>query len=71
MNVIPLSDLGLLTVDDAAALRGVHERTIRAWVRQGRLPVVLVGSSNRQTLLFRKRDVERVKAPARGRPVED
>jgi hypothetical protein len=68
MREIPLSDVGLISVDDAAARRKVNERTIRLWIQAGLLPVIVVGAGKRATYLLRAADVTAFTAPRRGAP---
>jgi hypothetical protein len=68
MIEIPLSDMGLISVDDAAARRHVNERTIRMWIEKDLLPVIVVGKGKRASYLLRAADVTTLVAPARGAP---
>lgn len=65
---IPLSDLGLLSVDDAAARVGRNRSVVGHWIRTGRLPVVEAGSGNRLVYLIRAADLDAMIEPTRGRP---
>ncbi|AMV24617.1 hypothetical protein VT84_09490 [Gemmata sp. SH-PL17] len=65
---IPLSDMGLISVDDAAQRRNVNERTIRMWIEKDLLPVIVVGSGKRESYLLRAADVTALVAPPRGAP---
>lgn len=49
LNELPLSGFGLLSVEDAAARRGVSPDTIRSWFKKG-LPVVPVGKGRNRTV---------------------
>ena len=46
-----------LTVDEAAEKFGVHDQTVRRWLRAGRLPGTLL--SRRAGYRIRRTDVER------------
>lgn len=65
---IPLADLGLLTVEDAAAAHGRGVRAVQRWIADGDLPAVVIGGGNRAVYLLRKSDVARFTPPERGRP---
>lgn len=67
---IPLSSLGLLTVAEAADLKGWQVRTLQRWIQDGRIPVVVVGGGMRTVYLLRRKDVNRFKEPDRGRPTD-
>lgn len=51
----------MLSLTEAAALLRCHHNTVRAWVRQGKLQAVPMGPEKVQ--MFRKRDVDALKAP--------
>ena len=55
-----------LTVEEAAEMFGVHDQTVRRWLRSGRLPGTLL--SRRAGYRIRRADVER--ALAEGLPEE-
>jgi excisionase family DNA binding protein len=46
----------LLTIRQAADYLGVHHRTVRKWIREGAIPVVILGE---QTKRIRQSDLER------------
>lgn len=70
VDVIPLDSLGLVTVDEAARMRGVHRRTVQNWIAAGLIPAVAAGGEQKVTYLLRRRDVERFNHPAPGRPAK-
>lgn len=49
LTVVSLEKYGLISVEDAAARRGVSDETIRTWLRKG-LPVVPVGKGRNRTV---------------------
>lgn len=53
-----MSDEQTLTVHEAAALLGIHEKTVRAWADKGLLPVVKWPNGWRR---FRRADLEAAK----------
>lgn len=55
---IPLSRFGLVTVEEAAALRGVSARRVQQYVEGGRIPVVVVGEGRNRKYLLARADVE-------------
>jgi predicted site-specific integrase-resolvase len=71
ISEIPLSDYGLVTVDDAAQRRGWVVRTVQKWIMDGLLPVVCAGKGKRGVYLLREEDVTAFTPPARGRPKKD
>ena len=68
---ISLESLGLISVEDAAALKGVTPRSVQRWIADGLLPAIQAGSGNKLVYLLRRRDVERFTVPARGRPAKE
>jgi excisionase family DNA binding protein len=52
MTVVSLSAYGLLTVPEAASLRGVSERTVQRWVETDGIPVVLLGTDRNRVYLI-------------------
>jgi excisionase family DNA binding protein len=50
-----------LTPDEAAALLGIHLKTLERWVAAGRLPVIQVVPGGRRR--FRRADVEALLVP--------
>lgn len=67
MILLPLSQFGLLTLDEAAALRGVDPRTVRRWIASDLLPAVAVTGPGRVVYLVRAADVRRAKPERPGR----
>jgi hypothetical protein len=65
---IPLSEVGLLSVADAAARKGVALRTFQKWVQDGLVPAVVAGGGMRAVHLFRPADVDAAVPPTRGAP---
>lgn len=61
---IPLSEVGLETVEQAAARRGQAPATVRRLVAVGQIPAVIVGSGRSARYLVRPADVDAV--PVRG-----
>jgi len=70
MNIIPLTDLGLMTIADVAARFGVSPRAVQLWINDGLLPVVVVGNGERRHFLLRSYDVSQFVRPPRGRPTK-
>ncbi len=58
LKVIPLAELGLVTVEEAARMKSCDSTTVRRWARRGELPVVVVGSGRSAKYLLRKSDVD-------------
>jgi excisionase family DNA binding protein len=58
MNRLALAEFGLMTVDEAAALRGCDPSTVRRWASRGEIPVLVVGEGRSAKFLLRKADVE-------------
>lgn len=69
MKVIPLSEFGLVSVEEAARLRNCDPSTIRRAASRGDLPCVVVGAGRSAKFLLRKTDVEAFEARPRGAPV--
>lgn len=65
MVEVPLKDVGLMHVAEAAELLGVTSRAVQKWIEGGLLPVVVVSS---KVFLLRVKDVGNFKRPPRGRP---
>lgn len=65
---IPHATLGLLSVGDAAALRGVNVRTVQRWVSDGLIPAVVSGAGKRVAYLLRRADVEQFRPRSVGAP---
>lgn len=68
MREVPLADVGLLSVAEAAARLDVAERTVQKWIQDGLLPVVVAGGGMRTVHLVRLADVKAFEPPPRGRP---
>ena len=68
MVEVPLSEFGLLTIVEAAALKGCTPRSVQNWIAAGRLPAVVVGTGPKRIFLVRAKDVKRFEQPSRGRP---
>ena len=60
---ILLSEFGLVTVDEAAKMRGCAVRTVQKWVADGILPALCAGKGRRGVYLLRA-----FTPPPRGRP---
>jgi hypothetical protein len=71
LSEIPLSEYGLMTVDEAAAARGWVVRTVQKWITDGLLPVVCAGHGKRGVYLLREKDVKAFTPPPRGRPAKE
>jgi hypothetical protein len=71
MRVVSLSEVGLMTVADAAEFHGVTVEAVRLWIRADRIPVVVVseGTTTPRHLL-RVKDVESFVKPPRGAPTK-
>ena len=69
MIEIPLSDLGMVSVEVWATQIGVSLRAVQRWIADGRIPAAAVGAGNRITYLLRLCDVNGFTLPLRGRPV--
>lgn len=65
MNIVPLAELGLILVADAAKIHGVTPEAVQQWIRAGRLPVIVVGTGRSVVYLLRVVDVESFKRPKR------
>lgn len=65
---IPLAEVGLLSVADAAERRGWSVSAVQKWVQAGLIPVVVAGGGMRSTHLLRIKDVDAFTPPPRGRP---
>lgn len=63
MSYVRVDDL--VTVEEAAAMLGVHGGTIRRYIRAGKLPVTMTIG---RTQLLHRGDVVHIQRPARGRP---
>lgn len=68
---IPRSELGLVTVAEACALRGWNVRTVQKWIADGRLEVVCAAEGRRNVYLLRRSDVEAFTEPPRGPKPKD
>lgn len=55
----------LLTIDAAAARRGVHHSTIRRWIRESVLPATRLSDG---TLRINEADLDAARAPERVKP---
>jgi excisionase family DNA binding protein len=55
---IPLSDVGLMSVETAAQLKGCDPSTVRRWAARGEIPVIVVGTGRSRKFLLRKTDVD-------------
>lgn len=67
---IPPAEFGLLTVEEAAEIRGVDVRTVQRWIAAGSIPAVVIGSGKRAAYLVREKDVRAFSPNAVGRPVK-
>jgi predicted site-specific integrase-resolvase len=67
---IPLSDVGLLNLQDVAARLQCSLSAVQKWTAAGLLPVVVAGSGPKRTFLVREKDLKNFKRPPRGRPKE-
>jgi excisionase family DNA binding protein len=65
---IPLSDVGLVTVEEAAAAKGCDPSTVRRWASRGNIPVIVVGKGRSAKFLLRKTDVDGFTPPPVGYP---
>jgi len=68
VDEVPLSEFGLVSVEDFAKKCKRDVRAVQRWIADGAIPAVVVGSGNRTTFLLRKSDVQRFTPPPRGRP---
>lgn len=68
MREIPLSDVGLMTVEEAASVKGCDPSTVRRWASRGDIPVIVVGAGRSRKFLLRKTDVDGFTAPPVGAP---
>ncbi len=60
-----MNDITLLTIDAAAARRGVHHSTIRRWIRESVLPATRLSDG---TLRIDAADLDAARAPERVKP---
>jgi excisionase family DNA binding protein len=58
MRQVALADVGLMTVEEAAAVKGCDPSTVRRWASRGDIPVIVVGSGRSAKFLLRKTDVD-------------
>lgn len=56
-------DMTLVTVEDAVRETGLAERTIRRWMKLGRLPFVRLGVGKKPPVRIRRRDLLRLVRP--------
>jgi excisionase family DNA binding protein len=68
MREIPLSELGLISVADAAARMGCTVRSVQRWIALGNLAAAVAASGNRRTYLLRIADVDAFQVRPVGRP---
>ena len=68
---IPLKRMGLLTIQEVAAMHGRGVRVVQRWIADGRIPAVVVGSGNRTVFLVRVEDAKKFTAPPNGRPTKE
>lgn len=68
MRELPLSLLGVVSVDDWAAELGRTTRAVQRWIARGLIPAFVVGAPPRQTYLLRVADVKAFTPPPVGRP---
>lgn len=68
MKIITLAELGLCTVEEAAAKRGCDPATVRRWASRGEIPCVVVGTGRSAKYLLRVADVDAFTPAPRGRP---
>lgn len=59
LKLIPLSEVGLMTGEEVAALKGCDPTTVRRWARRGEIPVVQVGTGRSAKYLYRRTDAEK------------
>ena len=71
ISEIPRAELGLMTVSEAAELRGWVVRTVQKWIADGLLPVVCAGDGRRGVYLLRVKDVKTFTPPTRGPKPKD
>lgn len=78
MRTIDLAACGFATLAQAALRAGCHERTLRAWIAAGRIPVVTVttdGSERAGYYLVRLADLDSYLAdparPQKGAPMKN
>lgn len=67
---IPLSSVGLLTLQDVAGRLECSLSAVQKWTAAGLLPVVVAGSGPKRTFLVREKDLKSFKRPPRGRPAQ-
>lgn len=58
MQLLKLSEFGLMTVEEAATVRGCDPSTVRRWASRGEIPVLQVGTGRSAKFLLRKSDVD-------------
>jgi excisionase family DNA binding protein len=58
MRVVALADVGLMSVEEAAAVKGCDPSTVRRWASRGDIPVIVVGTGRSAKFLLRKTDVD-------------
>lgn len=68
VKLIPLSELGLMTVEEAARERGCDPSTVRRWASRGEIPVVQVGTGRSAKFLLRKTDLDAFTPRSAGAP---
>jgi excisionase family DNA binding protein len=65
---IPLARYGLVSVEEAAAIRGVSVRRVQQYVESGRIPVVVAGVGRNRKYLLARADVEAFEPKPPGQP---